>query len=440
MIKNITVIAFAILFSFGNAGFAIAQEVNPVDSTEEIVVTVEETTQENEESVNEVETSVILSCEDIFTEIDLSLYRLEFDGDPDCSYVPEVTHLSHYNIFPGESVEDVIMVSVDGVEYSLADAPNITIQTIDKTVGFATFYFSFPYNFPNYEGGNPPAAVGDSLFIELTFHTSCDTILSSTQIATEYFSRFNPDFSLDCRPEEPTINVQDEVTIEKGSDLLTQITVTIDGVEYTISDLDFFAVLDGFTSENTGNFVVSVGAGKDGVNTVEDVDVIVVDSTVQEPTSTGGSSGSGGGGSSSGTLIGGNTGGQVLGAFDTATTGEVLGESTTNCPAFSSFHKKGDKNGEVNSIQSFLNTHMSAGLAMDGIYGPLTEKAVHAFQQKYWEQTIKPWTPALSSRTTGRWYKTTNAWANVLSGCAVEPIFIEDTNTMYTPSLTESQA
>lgn len=152
----------------------------------------------------------------------------------------------------------------------------------------------------------------------------------------------------------------------------------------------------------------------------------------------------GGGGSSSsgGSFTGGNfSSGQVLGTFDTTTTtttttteGEVLGESATSCPIFFEFHRKGDRGGQVSLIQDFLNTNLQSNLAVDGIFGPMTEKAVHNFQQKYWEQTIKPWTPELSERTTGRWYKTTSAWANTLSGCVSAPVFLEDTGEMYTPA------
>ena len=440
MIKNIAVIVFALLFSLGNTGYVLAQEVLETGSVEETVKNetfqvieqdgdLETQNGSGEQEIVEVDSNTIASCEDVYNSSDLLVYLQEFDGDPDCSYNPEVAYLAHYNIFPGESVAKVVRVSIDGVEYSLENAPNFKIQTIDETVGFVVGEFSFPQDFPNWEGDDFPVAT-QSLMIELTFHNSCESIVGSAEVLLEYLSRFNSAFTLICELQTTVIDVQDEVVIEKGSDLLAQITVTIDGIKYTLSDLDFLVVLDGFTSENTGEFVVSVGAGKDGVTTVEDVVVTVVDSSVQEETSNGG----GGSNSSSGTLTNGGTGtGQVLGAFDTA--GEVLGESITGCPVFSSFHKKGDRNGEVDSIQEFLNTHMNAGLAVDGVYGLMTEKAVHAFQQKYWDQTIKPWTPVLSSRTTGRWYKTTNAWANVLSGCSVEPVLIEDTGAMYTPSL-----
>lgn len=125
--------------------------------------------------------------------------------------------------------------------------------------------------------------------------------------------------------------------------------------------------------------------------------------------------------------------GSVLGAFSS---GEVLGASDdATCPAFTQFHKRGDIGGDVKMIQQFLNDHMQAGLVVDGVYGPATEKAVHAFQQKYWEQTIKPWTPELSGDTTGRWYKTTRAWANELLDCREASQVLEDTGRTYSTEM-----
>ena len=125
--------------------------------------------------------------------------------------------------------------------------------------------------------------------------------------------------------------------------------------------------------------------------------------------------------------------GSVLGAFSE---GEVLGASdSATCPAFTQFHKRGDVGGDVSMIQQFLNDHMQAGLVVDGVYGPATEKAVHAFQQKYWEQTIKPWTPEMSDNTTGRWYKTTRAWANELLDCREPSQVLEDTGRTYSTEM-----
>lgn len=399
----------------------------------------------NEETPVE-DTDIILSCEDVVNTATLGAYLGEYDGDPECLNQSEVYFLPTQNIFPGEKEEDVVRIQIDGTWYYLSELSNIddiqmiSFQDGDRTRTFLRTAIHLNHNFPNWPDQENLPSKDVVVDIELIYHTSCDTILSSTAVLVEYLARFNPETSIVCETETLTLSIQDEITIEKGSDLLSQLTFTFDGVEYTSSDLSFSAILDDFTSENVGTFTVKVGAQKDGVSTAEDVIVTVISTETEDNGDT--ETGSTGGGSSSGVFTGGSSsaGGQVAGAFDDNTQGEVLGESTTACPAFSAFHRRGDKGGEVTSIQAFLNTHMSAGLAEDGMYGPLTEKAVHAFQQKYWDQIIKPWTPALSSRTTGRWYKTTNAWANVLSGCGVSPVFLEDTGKMYTPVTTENQA
>lgn len=123
--------------------------------------------------------------------------------------------------------------------------------------------------------------------------------------------------------------------------------------------------------------------------------------------------------------------GDVLGVTD----GEVLGA----CVPFSMYHKKGDKGGEVEKIQQFLNDHINAGLEIDGIYGSFTVKAVHDFQQKYFEQIISPWIPPFLPRTTGRWYKTTRMMANELITCPEEAVFLEEPNKLYKVDWEKSQ-
>lgn len=468
MSKKIFVVLFAIVFSLQNSGVVFAQEVAQNPSLDE-TITETQTEKETNESTNnqrddqnqndeenkssesfveqgdttdtglettgeEETTPSITSCDDVYNTSDLLVYLEEFDGSLDCIGDHQVEYLPRYNIFPGEEVLKVISITIDGVEYDLASAPRFVLGNLDEEIGILMGTVSFPYNFPNWESEELPTQ-DEPVAIQLVYRNSCED-LTPTEVLLEYLERFDQgNITLICEVVLPTLSIQDEITIEKGSDLISQLTFTLDGVDYKSTDLTLASILDGFTSDSTGVFTVHVGAQKDGASTLEEVIVTVVDTTSES------SGGNGGGGSSSGTLIGGTSPqGQVAGAFDDNTSGEVLGESTTSCPVFSNFHRKGDKGGEVTSIQAFLNTHMDAGLSEDGIYGPLTEKAVHAFQQKYWDQIIKPWTPALSSRTTGRWYKTTNAWANVLSGCSVEPILIEDTGAMYTPSITENQA
>ncbi len=128
------------------------------------------------------------------------------------------------------------------------------------------------------------------------------------------------------------------------------------------------------------------------------------------------------GSSSSGSRASG--GGAVLGA---STEGEVLGA----CVPFAMYHKKGDVGGEVAKIQEFLNEQINAGLTVDGVYNEATEKAVHSFQQKYFEQVISPWVPSFMARTTGKWYKTTRMMANKIIDCPEAPVYLEDPKIIY---------
>ena len=96
--------------------------------------------------------------------------------------------------------------------------------------------------------------------------------------------------------------------------------------------------------------------------------------------------------------------------------GEVLGASTAACSALlSTFMKMGASNDvtEVVELQGFLNEHMGAMLPLTGVFGPMTDAAVHTFQKKYWEDVLKPWFAypeagiADMDDSTGYVYKTT---------------------------------
>lgn len=100
----------------------------------------------------------------------------------------------------------------------------------------------------------------------------------------------------------------------------------------------------------------------------------------------------------------------------TAQQGEVLGASTAACDILlSTFMRMGIENdaAEVTELQGFLNEHMGAMLPLSGVFGPMTDAAVHAFQKKYWEDVLKPWFPypeagiADMDDSTGYVYKTT---------------------------------
>ncbi len=104
----------------------------------------------------------------------------------------------------------------------------------------------------------------------------------------------------------------------------------------------------------------------------------------------------------------------------TGTPGQVLGVSTTlpelpaGCDALiHTYMRKGKKNdpAEVKLLQEFLNTHMQANLPVTGVFGPATDRAVRAFQQKYADEVLTPW--GLNG-PTGFVYRTTQRWVNLM--------------------------
>ncbi|MCA9353504.1 thrombospondin type 3 repeat-containing protein, partial [Candidatus Nomurabacteria bacterium] len=121
---------------------------------------------------------------------------------------------------------------------------------------------------------------------------------------------------------------------------------------------------------------------------------------------TGGSSGSSGSGSSSS-----SNGGEVLGAFLDASSGEVLGASSSCVEYLKSYMRFGRVNSkeEVLKLQAFLNIFEGAGLKLDGVFGPNTDAAVRNLQQKYGEDILSPWG---IDQSTGYVYITTKWFIN----------------------------
>ncbi len=106
-------------------------------------------------------------------------------------------------------------------------------------------------------------------------------------------------------------------------------------------------------------------------------------------------------------LLGGQTGGQVLGA-------------SVSCGMYlRDYIKLGANNdpSEVKKLQEFLNQNLGINLPVTGYYGSLTYNAVIQFQLKYNIKVLEPWVPhGLKSNTiaTGYVYKTTRWWINML--------------------------
>src|SRR3989344_8840690 len=88
--------------------------------------------------------------------------------------------------------------------------------------------------------------------------------------------------------------------------------------------------------------------------------------------------------------------------------GQVLGEVTELCSwDVNTYMRRGYRNnaGQVVILQrDLLNGYMNSGLAVDGMFGPLTEAAVKAFQLAKKDKILTPWGLILP---TGIFYKTT---------------------------------
>ncbi len=91
--------------------------------------------------------------------------------------------------------------------------------------------------------------------------------------------------------------------------------------------------------------------------------------------------------------------------------GQVLGAETSCGIYVDKFLRKGYQNDvdSVKEVQQFLNDYMNAGLALDGVYGPLTEAAVENFQLAHAEKVLAPWG---ITAPTGIFYLTTQTEVN----------------------------
>ena len=79
---------------------------------------------------------------------------------------------------------------------------------------------------------------------------------------------------------------------------------------------------------------------------------------------------------------------------------------------------RGNVSADVMKVQKdLLNDHEGAGLTVDGVYGPLTEAAVRAFQVKYASEILTPW--GISS-PTGHFYLSSLHQAQLLLCPTVE--------------------
>jgi|GEM_PF-683294 hypothetical protein len=126
--------------------------------------------------------------------------------------------------------------------------------------------------------------------------------------------------------------------------------------------------------------------------------------------------------------------GIVLGA-STSTPSTVT--PTTCSPLLSTFLRPGIGNdtGQVMKLQEFLNDEMGTLLPITGIFGPLTEAAVKAFQGKYKDQIL---TPLGLTTPTGIVLSATQSRINALScsSAGLSALFANPEQVSSAPSLT----
>jgi len=213
-------------------------------------------------------------------------------------------------------------------------------------------------------------------------------------------------------------------TIDFGTDI-TDAFIDNEGIEFYLRVKDvsgdrFSGPFSGTTAENTFAYTVARGVETTPEPTPE----------VNPPSS---SRGGGGGRSSSRRdlvvqedivpenlvlenliaeiLAAGNTNPQILGA-------ETEFVATTVCSNFTENMRFGDYDGDgdtsqVERLQGFLNQELNLNLVLDGKFGPATQGASVAFQEKYQTDILAPW--GLTTGT-GLFYTTSRTKANQIMG------------------------
>lgn len=425
MIKKSLFSAFLLGIAIFTGFSVFAQEVEV--SITEIELEIVEIEEENENTVEDegfMEVNSISSCEDIINTTDLTAYLgiygfVEFDCFSQA--VVEIVN-EPVIIFPGDKIEDYIQVSIDGEVQSLSQIDGVLNFVIEEA-GMGSITVFTPHYLPNWSGDEQPKKE-HNLTVEIEWYNTCEEILSSTQLITLYLMHYNVN-SLDCIVEPMDLTYIPNVTMPRGGMLSDYVELFLGEDSISAGDLIEFLILDeSFSTANLGQFIVQVVMSHPDTRPVlaEFVVTIISVDTISEETNGGTTTGGGGGSSSSGsgTFVGGNTGGQVLGLFDDASSidsGEVLGASDVSCPVFSNYLRRGNAGADVRVMQTFLNDTMNAGLEIDGMFGQHTEQAVRNFQLTHWDQVIAPWGSLSRPNTTGRWYMTTRAWAHEILGC-----------------------
>ncbi len=115
------------------------------------------------------------------------------------------------------------------------------------------------------------------------------------------------------------------------------------------------------------------------------------------------------GGGGNGPIVGSTPAGRVLGASTS------LPELPAGCDALlHTYMRKGlfhNDVAEVKLLQVFLNGEMGTHIPVTGVFGPMTDAGVRAFQNKYASQVLTPWG---LNEPTGFVYRTTQRWINLI--------------------------
>jgi peptidoglycan hydrolase-like protein with peptidoglycan-binding domain len=102
-------------------------------------------------------------------------------------------------------------------------------------------------------------------------------------------------------------------------------------------------------------------------------------------------------------------------------------EEVKTCPVFTQYYKQGSVGGEIPKIQEFLKSNGFYAGEINSQMDNKTLSAIKAFQTKYFDDILKPWG---IKKATGRWYKSTRRKANILSGCQVDAVVLDNGVTL----------
>jgi len=181
-------------------------------------------------------------------------------------------------------------------------------------------------------------------------------------------------------------------------------TLVVNSGSYSVTEATSSTYNATFSTDCSGTML----GGETKTCTVINDDIATSTDSTPTPSITSFSSSSGGGGGTGFIKLP----GLVLGAST---------DATSSCGTFlTTYMRMGMKNNptDVSKLQQFLNQTVGTNIPVTGFFGPMTDKAVRAFQLKYPDQVLGPWVSAHLHPSvnvpTGYVYKTTLRWINLL--------------------------